>query len=65
MSILCILGHDWWQYPEGSPKIASFPGPIGECRRCEAVAWVFDNSSGQPHSKIRPYEDEPTGDSER
>lgn len=57
MSILCtLLGHDWWQWPEGSPHIASYPTPIGECRRCEAVEWVFDNSQGGPHDKIFPPE---------
>jgi hypothetical protein len=56
MSILCtLLGHDWWQWPEGSPHIATYPTPIGECRRCEAVEWVFDNGNSKgPHDKVFP-----------
>lgn len=42
--LLCRLGfHGWFQHPPGSPYIASSPGPLGECRRCGAVAWVYDH----------------------
>lgn len=52
MNKCSFLGHDWFQWPAGSPHIASEGTGLYECHRCETIG-AYNGPGSAPDDVAR------------